>query len=68
MRCVAYDSTTIAKCIHRDFSLLGTRHQGSAICAGSSDLCCGKGRNQRGSEHRHCVYVEIVQSEISETG
>lgn len=55
MRYVAYNSTTITKRIHRDFSLLSTRHQGSAIGAGSSDLCCSKGRNQCGSEHRHGI-------------
>lgn len=55
MRFVAYNSTTITKGIHRDFSLLSTRHQGSAIGAGSGDLCCSKGRNQCGSEHRHGV-------------
>lgn len=37
----------------------------SAICAVSSDLSCGKGRNKGGSEHRHCVYVETVQDTIS---
>lgn len=57
MRCIAYDSTTISKCVYGNLSLLGTRHQGGAICAGSSDLCCSKGRNQRGSEHSHCVYM-----------
>lgn len=49
MRCVAYNSTTITKSIDGDFSLLGTRHQVSAIGARSSDLCCGKGRNKGGA-------------------
>lgn len=47
LRCVTYNSTTVPKSIDRDFSLLGTRHQVSAIGARSSNLSSGKGRDKR---------------------